>query len=114
MLEYKPWSKREKAVARAAFDLAYARETTALLARVKEHARRLHTIEDVWELADTIRHEQRALDQRYDYRYSVLLVVFADLVRASWLSLDELAGLSEDKRDRIATILAIVCDERTD
>ena len=101
-------------MARAAFDLAYARETTALLARVKEDARRLHTIAEVWELADTLRHEQRALDQRYDYRYAVLLVVFADLARAGWLSLDDLAALSEDKRDRIATFLAMASDEATD
>ena len=41
----------------------------------------------------------------YDYRYSVLLWVFARLIRDEWLNIDELEGLSEDKLSRINNLL---------
>jgi hypothetical protein len=40
-------------------------------------------------------------DGRYDYRYSVLPLVFAGLVRNGLLAEEELAGLAEDKREFI-------------
>jgi hypothetical protein len=99
------WSKREKQVARAAFEHALKREAAALLDEVRAKARAIAELDDLWQLEEFLRDKRRAMERRYDYRYSVLLFVFADLIQAGWLSLDELAGLADDKRARIAAVL---------
>jgi len=99
------WSKREKQIAHAAFEQALEREAAALLAEVRAKAQTLTELGDLWQLEQFLRDKRRALEQRYDYRYSVLLYVFADLIQTGWLSLDELAGLADDKRARVAALL---------
>jgi hypothetical protein len=99
------WSKHEKQIARAAFDQALAREAAALIEEVRARAQAITELGDLWELEEFLQEKRRALGQRYDYRYSVLLYVFADLIRAGWLSLDDLAGLADDKRAAIAAML---------
>jgi hypothetical protein len=99
------WSKREKQIAHAAFEQALEREAAALLAEVRTKAQTLTEVADLWQLEQFLRDKRRAFEQRYDYRYSVLLYVFADLIQAGWLSLDELAGLADDKRARVAALL---------
>jgi hypothetical protein len=49
--------------------------------------------------------EVRNIGKKYDYRYSVLLLVFAHLIKDEWLTIDELRGLSEDKLNRINKLL---------
>jgi hypothetical protein len=96
------WSKREKQIARAAFDQALARESAALIELVRAKAQEIKDLDDVWRLEKLLGEQGRALERRYDYRYSRLLFVFADLILAGWLSLDELAGLDDNKLARIA------------
>ena len=54
---------------------------------------------------DFMTKEIRNIGKTYDYRYSVLLWVFARLIRDEWLNIDELEGLSEDKLSRINNLL---------
>jgi hypothetical protein len=42
-----------------------------------------------------------------DYRYSVLIFVFAGLIREGWMSMDDLAELGDDKRKKIDMLLRI-------
>ena len=99
------WSKGEKQIAHAAFEHALAREAAAVVDEVRTKAQAISELDDLWRLEQFLRDKRRALEQRYDYRYSVLLYVFADLIQAGWLSLDELAGLADDKRARVAALL---------
>lgn len=99
------WSKREKQIAHTAFEQALAREAAALVTEVRAKAQAITELGDLWQLEQFLRDKRHALEQRYDYRYSVLLYVFADLIQAGWLSLDELAGLADDKRARVAALL---------
>jgi hypothetical protein len=99
------WSKREKQIAHTAFEQALEREAAALVAEVRAKAAAISDLDDLWQLEQFLRNKRRDLEERYDYRYSVLLYVFADLIQAGWLSLDELAGLSDDKRARLAALL---------
>jgi hypothetical protein len=92
------WSKREKQIAHAAFEQALAREAAALVTEVRAKVHSITELGDLWQLEQFLRDKRHALAQRYDYRYSVLLYVFADLIQAGWLSLDDLAGLADDKR----------------
>jgi hypothetical protein len=104
MLDIK-WSKGEKKTARRAFDVAYKRECADLIKRIQAKAGKLSVPEDLWNLHDFMTKEIRNFGKKYDYRYSVLLFVFAQLIKDGWLPLDELKGLSEDKLDRINKLL---------
>jgi hypothetical protein len=101
------WSKREKQIAHAAFEQALAREAAALVAEVRAKAHSIAELDDLWQLEQFLRDKRHALAQRYDYRYSVLLYVFADLIQAGWLSPDDLAGLADDKRAYLTALLEL-------
>ncbi|NJL41452.1 MAG: hypothetical protein HC879_00060 [Leptolyngbyaceae cyanobacterium SL_5_9] len=98
------WSKSEKNIAQTAFKQAYERETAALIKEVREKASAIATLDDVWQLHDFLSAKRHEIDGKYDYRYSVLVFVFATLVREGWLHLDELEGMSVDKRTKIAAL----------
>jgi hypothetical protein len=91
------WSPTQKKAARAAFDLAVARELKA----IRQHVEAMLTsdAEDrvIWKLEEYLYEKRRELDQKYDYRYSMLMLVFPRLVREGWLTLDELDGIGEEK-----------------
>ena len=98
------WSKSEKTIARRAFDLAFERECAALVDEVRHMANRMTSPDDVWELHDFLRAKRKEIDEKYDYRYSVLIFVFARLLGEGWLEESELAGLSDDKLAKIQLI----------
>ena len=101
------WSKGEKQIAQRAFRQALAREADEIVQRVRRQAAAITELEDAWRLEDYLREVRKELAQKYDYRYSVLLYVFANLIEEGWLSLDELAGLGEDKLTPLTQMLAI-------
>ena len=98
------WSTSEKEIARAAFERAYEREIKALMAEVKAKAINLSNIEDLWQLHDYLSAKRHEIDGKYDYRYSMLLFVFSQLVREGWLQIDELQGLEASKRTKVAAL----------
>ncbi len=95
------WSKTEKSVARKAFDKAYRRECEVLAEKVRTMAAQISEPQDIWRIHDLLDEQRRCTDDKYDYRYSVLIFVFARLIREGWLSADDLAGLSQEKLDAI-------------
>lgn len=98
------WSKTEKEVARQAFGRAYERECKELSNKVKEMANTAKTPEDIWELHEFLTEKRKELDEKYDYRYSGLVLVFGRLLREGWIGLDDLEGLDEDKITKIKNI----------
>ncbi|MGV3724307.1 MAG: hypothetical protein ACO1SX_25715 [Actinomycetota bacterium] len=98
------WSNGEKKAARAAFDRARDREHAALLAEVRARLERITDPHEIWRLHDYLTAQRRQVDDKYDFRYSQLISVFARLLGEGWLEEDDLEGLSEDK---IAPILAL-------
>lgn len=99
------WSKAEKKTAHKAFDAAYIRECADLIKKIQSKAEKLSAPEDIWNLHDFMAKEIRNIGKTYDYRYSVLLWVFARLIKGRRLSIDELKDLSEDKLRRIENLL---------
>jgi hypothetical protein len=95
------WSPAEKKAARSAFDLALSREIKAT--RQEAEAMLRHSSDDrvIWRLRDYLEEKRREIDQKYDYRYSVLMWVFPRLVSEGWLKMDELAGIGTEKVDVI-------------
>jgi len=95
------WSPTEKAAARKAFDLALTREFDDVTREVKRRAAGIKDRSALWELEDYLTTSRKEIDRKYDYRYSVLPMVFAYLIREGRLSLDELCGVGEDKMESI-------------
>lgn len=100
------WSKSEKQAARRAYSLAYARECEAIAVEIRQRVADLRGEDEIWALHDYLTETRREVDEKYDYRYSQLILVFARLVAEGWLSLDELEGLAEEKIERIGGIVS--------
>ncbi len=117
------WSHAEKTVARRAFDLALGEELEALLQEAKGRAARIEEPSELWNLESWLTERRREIDRRYDYRYSILPLVFAQLlrdgrltfllqsdggpqVRISWRGI----GVRKINRSIVISILFIVCD----
>jgi hypothetical protein len=101
------WSKSEKKLAQQVFDAALEAELAEIVADAKARAAAASGIEDIWALQEYLFHRRRELDQKYDYRYSQLLLVFGRLLREGRIRMEQLDGLSEDKRDVIRRIVSL-------
>lgn len=101
------WSKTEKDIAKKAYNEAYEDECKVVVARVKDLLAHLPEPRAVWAIDDFLSQRRREMDRKYDYRYSVLLSVFARLIREGWLSLEKLEGLGEDKIQEIKSWLRL-------
>jgi Photoprotection regulator fluorescence recovery protein len=91
------WSPAEKKIARRAFDKALDRETAELQATFKQRAATVTSIDQVWEIEIWLKQRRLEIDQKYDYRYARLILVFARLRHQGFVDAADLAGLSEDK-----------------
>ena len=95
------WSSSEKKIARAAFNKAYQREMEEIINHIYEKTARLKNAKDVWELHNYLSERRRAIDQKYDYRYSQLILVFSRLLNENYILEEDLIELSEDKLEII-------------
>ncbi len=91
------WSKSEKKIAQAAFDLALDRERLAIRREVEAMLRDATDDHVIWRVHDFLSKTRREFDEKYDYRYSVLMFVFARLIAEKRLTEADLAGLSPEK-----------------
>ncbi len=101
------WSSSEKRVAREAFDSALEAALTKVMAEFKRRAAAVAKPSDLWEIEDYLRQQRREIGETFDYRYSQLLLVFARLIREGYLDESRLAGLSEEKREIVRSILSL-------
>ncbi len=113
MLQLK-WSPAEKAIARKAFEAALTNELGETLREAKERVAKLSEISELWEMEDWLRARRRAMDEKYDYRYSVLPTVFARLMWEGRLKESDLSGLLEDKIDMIRRHVALLGELQAD
>jgi hypothetical protein len=101
------WSKRERAIARRAFDKAYERESSAILEEVRRLSEEITSPRQIWDIHDYLSEKRQETDEKYDYRYSHLILVFAALIDQGWIEQADLEGLGRDKLDRIGLILQL-------
>jgi|HubBroStandDraft_4_1064222.scaffolds.fasta_scaffold308766_1 hypothetical protein len=95
------WSAAEKRLARKVFDQAFERQCASITAEAKKMIDSVSVPSDIWRVHDYLSQHRRTVDKLYDYRYSVLLIVFARLLRDGWLTEADLIGLQKDKIERI-------------
>lgn len=91
------WSPKEKATARRVFDRALHEELDATIREAKQRAERIVRPDELWALERHLTQRRKEIEAKYEFKYSSVLLLLAQLVRESRISLDELHGLSEDK-----------------
>jgi len=107
------WSHAEKQTARRAFDRALDEEKEAAIRELKERVARIRSAEDIddlWALEDWLRRRRKGIDDKFDYRYSVLPEVFARLLFEGAIEEADLSGLAREKVDEIRRIAGIFRD----
>jgi ERCC4-type nuclease len=93
------WSKNEKQISKKIFDLALQRDYKRLIEKI--NTTKVQKADDIWDLQNFLNQKAKEFDEKYDYRYSKLILIFAQLINENLLSLEELEGLSSDKIDFI-------------
>ena len=101
------WSESEKKLSRRLFQAALEVELAEVMAEFKSKAVAAATPEEMWAVQGYLAHKQREIDEKYDYRYSQLILVFSRLVREDRLKEEQLHGLSEEKLSYIRHILSL-------
>ena len=91
------WSPAEKKIARQAYQAAFLRQCATITERAKRMFESSSPPDGIWRLHDYLSRERRKVDLKYDYRYSVLISVFAQLLSEGWLKKEDLDGLDADK-----------------
>jgi len=98
------WTKKEKSVARKAFDKAYERECVSITDTIKHMINSVSTPEDLWKIQDYLSKTLRNIAKKYDFRYSMLILVLARLMKDEWIEENDLSGLDEDKISKIVDL----------
>jgi len=99
------WTKSEKHSASEIFELARKRDYEKLITKLKSHS--LDTSDDVWCMRDLLNEKAKEFDNKYYYRYSVLLDLFTTFVIEGLLDVEELNTLSVHKLNYIKSSLEI-------
>lgn len=92
------WSASEKKLARRLYEQALHAELNEVLSEFKARAAKASTPEEMWAVGDFLEARRRAIDEKYDYRYSQLILVFSRLVREGRIQREQFEDLSQEKR----------------
>jgi hypothetical protein len=101
------WSAIQKKAARAAFDLALSRELRSIRNEAQSMLQKDSDDNIVWSLHDYLSEKRQDIAQKYDYRYSVLMLVFHRLVFEGWLTEEELTGIGMEKVEVIRKVRSL-------
>jgi len=98
------WSELEKKVAKSALDKSRKRESAALIEMVRNRAKEITKLDDLWYLHDFLSARRYDLDGKYDEEGLGFIFVLAGLVKDSWLDSADLEGLETDKLKKIKAL----------
>lgn len=97
-------SETEEKIAKQALQTAYERETSALIANIRDRASSITELDDLWYIHDLLSTKRYEIDGKYDYNSSTIVFDFARLVQEGWLHIDELKGLKSEMRSKISAL----------
>lgn len=106
MIDFR-WSPAEKKIAREAFDKAYQKECEVIIVKLKKMTAKTKKPDDIWRICDYLTEQRDRTDEKYDYRYSVLIFVFARLIKEGWLTEADLEGIGKDKVEKVQFLLSM-------
>jgi len=101
------WSESEKKLARHVFEAALTAELAEVMAEFKARAAAAAEPDDMWSIQEHLYRKRREIDEKYDYRYSQLPLVFGRLLREGRIQEAQLAGLAEEKLSYILRIASL-------
>ncbi len=104
MVQEYSWSKIEKKEARRIFDKAMQKECDIMIERIRDFTAMASSIQDLAGINNYLTKFLDKIDRKYDYRYSVLINLFALLLAEGNISKSELNVFSTDKVDQIMSI----------
>lgn len=99
-----PWTDSETHCAHTLLRTAYDREIRSLLADVQSQASNLTQVDELWKLHDFLSAKRHEIDGKYDGRESVIVFVFAQLLKEGLVNAEELAFLAGEKRAKIKAL----------
>ena len=106
-MKYFDWSNTEKILARQAYDRAYERECTKIFDKVQEMLSYIEDPKEIWKVDDYLMKKRREMDAKYDYKYSMLIIIFGKLMKEGLIVDSDINDLSRDKIDSIKRIASI-------
>ena len=59
---------------------------------------------EIWKIEEYLNKERMKIERKYDYRYSVLIIVFGQLIRDGLIEKSDLQGMGQEKIERIINI----------
>jgi len=62
--------------------------------------------EDLWKIRNYLSKTLRNIEKKYDFRYSILILVLAQLIKDEWIEENDLIGLDEYKISKIVDLAA--------
>ncbi|MEL6580875.1 MAG: hypothetical protein AAFQ14_14085, partial [Cyanobacteria bacterium J06621_12] len=99
------WSETENQIAQKAFQTAYQRETSTLIASVRDRATNITELTDLWSLHDLLSTKRYEIDGKYSYDPASVVFDLASLIKEGWLSLEDLDGLNPEILSKISALL---------
>jgi hypothetical protein len=102
------WSAAEKKIARRVFDAALQAELAEIVDDFKGRAAAARGPDDVWAIEEHLTRKRRAINEKYDFRWSQMLLVFARLLREERIQEVQLAGLAEEKLSNLRGLASLL------
>ena len=95
------WSPEEKKIAQEVLQGARNREIEALIENIRENAKLISQIEDVWQLHDYLSAKRHEIDGKYDDRESFLMFTLSRLIKDGLVEISDLSGLTSEKQSKV-------------
>ncbi len=99
------WSETENKIAQQAFQTAYQRETSTLIANVRDRSATITELQDLWNLHDLLSTKRYEIDGKYSYDPDSAVFDLANFIKEGWLSLEDLRGLNSEVLSKISALL---------
>ena len=103
------WKDSEKKIANRVYERARLSELGELIRSFKTEAAAIADPDQLWNLIEEMKTRRYAFEQKYDYRYSVLITVFARLVGEGRISEIDLQGIDSEKINAILRASRFFC-----
>ncbi len=101
------WSANEKQLARTVFERAALEEERELLEYFKRKSATLKNMEGLRSLLHEMQETERRYQEKFDFRYSQLIILFGRLVREGRIGIEVFNGFSQEKLEFIEKIASL-------